>query len=192
MSMIRALVFDCFGVLQLGNRDYLFDKTPVAQHDALRDLNVASDYGFVGYNEYLQQVSEMTGWSPKEIEATFQSAHSRNGALVAEIQKLRATYKIGLLSNVGQRGMEQFFSVAEREELFDAVVLSSDVAAVKPHPEMYEVIAHKLDVAADECIMIDDVADNVAGAIAVGMRGIQFRSTTQVLNDIQAVIREEG
>lgn len=188
--MIKALIFDCFGVLQLGNRSYLFDKTSPENHARLHDLNVASDYGFVSYDEYLEQVSEMTGWSPSALEATFRSSHWRNDELIAEIRKLRATYKIGLLSNVGHKGMEQFFSLEERAELFDAVVLSSDVAAIKPHPEMYQLIAEKLSVTPADCIMIDDVDDNVRGAEAVGMKGVQFFTTGQTLAAIESIVSE--
>lgn len=187
--MTKALIFDCFGVLYLGSQSYLFDQTPVSQHAVLRDVILASDYGYINHDEFLQQASSLTGRTPQELERAFSSAHQRNDDLLAAIRRFRSDYKIGLLSNVGVHVIERLFTSIERSELFDAVVLSSDVSVVKPHPEMYELIAQKLAVPAKDCIMIDDIEDNVRGAEAVGMKAVQFFTTDQVLQALEELTR---
>lgn len=188
IHMIRALIFDCFGVLYQGSRSHLYDIVPQARHAELIDLNHASDYGFISYTDYLAQVSELSGRPSQQLEREFKKAHRRNDALVQAVKNFKSRYKIGLLSNVGPEVMERLFPASEQAELFDAVVLSCDVASVKPHPEMYEKILEQLDVQPHEAIMIDDIAENVAGARAVGMHGVQFVSTAQGLECVNEII----
>jgi HAD superfamily hydrolase (TIGR01509 family) len=66
--------------------------------------------------------------------------------------------------------IDGLFTPEELESLFDVVVLSSEVGMVKPHPEIYELVAERLGVASGECIMIDDLPTNTAGAEAAGMQ----------------------
>ena len=185
--MISALVFDCFGVLYQGSRQYLFDITPEASHTALQDLNHASDHGFIDYGDYMAQASELTGRPVTELEEIFTREHRRNDELIAYIRTKKTEYKIGLLSNVGPQVMERLFPLEEQAELFDAVVLSCDVTSVKPHPEMYETILERLNVPAGEAVMIDDSRENIVGAEAVGMKGIVFISTDETVRNLETV-----
>ena len=187
--MIRALVFDCFGVLYQGSRNYLFDRTPTAKHDELHDLNVASDYGFVSYNEYVRQASALASLGPDELERIFSAEHQRNEQLVTYVRYARDRgFKTALLSNVGRDVMDRLFAPSEQAELFDAVVLSSDVASIKPHPQMYETVAMRLEVEPEACVMIDDIQTNVDGALAVGMQGVCFVSTEQTICELDALV----
>ena len=186
--MIRALIFDCFGVLYQGSRSYLYDIVPRQRHPELVDLNHASDHGFISYADYLAQASDLSGIPVGKLEAEFKKAHRRNDALVQAVKNFKGTYKIGLLSNVGPEVMERLFPSSEQAELFDAVVLSCDVASVKPHPEMYENIIERLDIQPHEAVMIDDIDENVAGARAVGLHGVRFVSTEQALEQLNEII----
>lgn len=54
----------------------------------------------------------------------------------------------------------------------DAVVLSGDVGAAKPDARIYRHVAEVLGVDPAQCVMVDDLAVNVRGAVAVGMVGV--------------------
>jgi HAD superfamily hydrolase (TIGR01509 family) len=58
----------------------------------------------------------------------------------------------------------------------DRLFLSYRIGAMKPDAAFYRAILDSLDVSADECVFIDDKHENVAGAEAVGMRGLLFES----------------
>ena len=62
------------------------------------------------------------------------------------------------------------------EGLFDAITVSSEIGLVKPDREIYERSLALLAVNAADVLMIDDQAQNIAGAIAAGMDGVLFRS----------------
>jgi len=54
----------------------------------------------------------------------------------------------------------------------DATILSFEVGAAKPDPEIYGAALRALDVPAADAVFVDDQAGYVEGAIEVGMRGL--------------------
>lgn len=60
-------------------------------------------------------------------------------------------------------------------DLFDAVVISSEVRMRKPEERIYLHALAQLGLTPGECIFIDDLEANVAAAEAVGMTGVHHR-----------------
>jgi putative hydrolase of the HAD superfamily/hydrolase len=102
--------------------------------------------------------------------------------------KLAGEYKIGMLSNINRDWMDTSFPFFESEKLFDELVLSGDVNIIKPDPEIFKLAADRLGVEPNECIMIDDVADNIDGAKLAGMYGIVHTSITQSQSEFDHLI----
>jgi glucose-1-phosphatase len=186
--MIRGIIFDCFGVLYHGSIGHLYELTPKESRTELANLSLSSDYGYISRQDFIEQVAELTGKTTKEIERIMQSDHIRNQALVDYIRSLRPAYKIALLSNIGRGVMNRLFTQAELEELFDVVVLSSDVGMIKPDPDIFKFTADKLGVLPEECLMVDDVDDNIEGANSTDMQGVVFTTTGEFLSEIGAIL----
>lgn len=189
--MIRAIIFDCFGVLYLNAVEHFYEHH-VPEYDRLRpqllELNRASDIGLLDQATFNQEVATLTGLELSFVAARIQGIHERNDKLLAYAQRLRPVYKVGLLSNIGAGAIDGFFNAAERQSLFDDVVLSSDVGVVKPSPEIYELMAVKLGVLPEECVMIDDVEVNISGAKRAGMQGIIYTSYEQTVRALSEVV----
>lgn len=186
--MIRGIIFDCFGVLYQGSIEHLYELTPPQNRRALMDLSKSSDYGYMSYDEYMRQVGDLTGKTKAEIEQIVSADHIRNEAMVAYVRSLAGQYKRALLSNVGRHLIDRLFTPEELSELFDSVVLSSEVGMIKPHPEIYELTAQRLQLLTRECLMIDDMAANIEGAQAVGMEGVIFTTTQETVAAITPVL----
>jgi putative hydrolase of the HAD superfamily len=62
------------------------------------------------------------------------------------------------------------------EPLFDEMVISGHVGLRKPDPDIYLLAAERIGVPPQDCVFVDDFPSNIAGAEAVGMRGILHRS----------------
>lgn len=178
--MIRGIIFDCFGVLYRGSLTHLSELAAPEDRQAVYDLSHASDYGYISHDDYFRQLAQLVDKSPQEVEDIIRERHIRNEDMVALVRELRREYKVALLSNVGQGVMNELFSPAEQKELFDTVVLSSDVGMVKPHPEIYEYAVRQLELLPEECVMIDDLPVNIEGAERVGMIGIVYTATPQL------------
>lgn len=193
--MITAVIFDCFGVLYLDASKHFYEHH-IPQYEKLwpqlMELNKQSDYGLITQDELVDGVVELTGAERDFVADNIRGVHQRNEKLLEFAESLRPKYKLGMLSNIGPGAMDSFFSPRERDELFDAVILSGDVGVVKPNPAIYELMAEQLSVSTRECVMIDDIEDNCAGADAAGMRAIHYRSNPQVKRDLAELLEETG
>ena len=95
---------------------------------------------------------------------------------VATLGRVRdAGLRIGLLSNTWWAAAWHDADLATHglAPLIDVVVYTSDLLHSKPHPSVFLDLAHRLEVEPAACVMVGDrPADDVAGALAAGMRGV--------------------
>jgi putative hydrolase of the HAD superfamily len=187
--VIRGIIFDVFGVLYHGSLGYLREIAPAEHLDELNDISHSYDYGYISQSDYFRQVGQLLGKSAGEIAAVCREQHVRNEALVTYVHTLRPAYKTAILSNIGRGFVDELFTKSEASSLFDAEILSSEVGLTKPSPEIYRLAASRLGLDPAECVMIDDIPDNVDGAMAVGMRGIVYQSLAQMDKELSALLR---
>ena len=74
-------------------------------------------------------------------------------------------------------------------ELFDAVVISAEVGLHKPQPEIYLLASKRLGVEPEQCVFIDDLRENCAGAEAVGMTAILHRGVAASVARLEELLR---
>ena len=93
-------------------------------------------------------------------------------------------YRLAVLSNmpfdIGRYIRREFAWL----ELFEEVTFSCEVGVIKPEPAIYAHALRRLGLAASECLFVDDTEANVAGARAVGLPAVCFRS----LADLDAAL----
>jgi putative hydrolase of the HAD superfamily len=73
-------------------------------------------------------------------------------------------------------------------ELFDAVVISSEVNLRKPDADIYLLTAQRLGVGPEQCVFVDDLEPNVRGAEAVGMVGVHHVAAAQTLDRLEGLL----
>jgi putative hydrolase of the HAD superfamily len=104
------------------------------------------------------------------------------------IPRLKANgYRLVLASNTNaahyERYREQFQDLLAH---FDAVAVSHEAGARKPHPRFFE-YAHELaGCAKDECLFVDDLLDNVTAAREFGWRAIHFTRFDDLVRELRA------
>jgi putative hydrolase of the HAD superfamily len=190
--VIRGIIFDCFGVLYQGSLGYLRELTPPEHMQELNDLSHASDYGYITHDDYFTQVGAIIGRPPKEVAKIIAAKHVRNEEMFMYVRELREQYKTAFLSNVGRGVVQELFTSAELSELFDVETLSSEVSMVKPNPEIYEYTAAQLGLASYECVMIDDIAENIIGARSTGMQGIVYKDITHCKQELTKLLDQNN
>lgn len=189
--MIRAVIFDCFGVLYTDGKSQIIDRCPDENKQALSDLFMQADYGFVSGDEFSIEAARLLNIDISVLKKMMNGMYSRNELLIDRIRLYKQKFKIGLLSNTSEQLFNDLFSQAEQEELFDTVVLSSKVGIIKPSKDIYSLILSKLGVNPEESVMIDDVERNVQGARDSGMHGIRFETTPQLFDDLELLVAQE-
>lgn len=190
--MIKAIIFDCFGVL-LGNAYKIHlaevDREDPARAQEIRAINHASDMGILSREETANHISALFGMDPEEFLEEQNQMEVPNEGLLDFIATLRPKYKIGMLSNINSRERLSIrFTDNQLNTHFDTIVASGDEGFVKPQPEIYHIAAVRLGVQPHECLFIDDIAEFCQGAREVGMQAIQFESNEQVIAEITALI----
>lgn len=185
--MIRAVIFDCFGVLYGGSLTLLASMAPDDRREEVYDINSQKDYGYISYDEYLVATAEAVGKTPEEVETIINTKHVRNTDLAQYVKQLKqqGTYKTALLSNMGEKTYEALFP--DGRDMFDEVLLSFEEGIAKPNPEIFHMMADRLGLKPEECVMIDDLATNCEGAEIAGMASIQHitnQSTEETLQKL--------
>ncbi len=110
----------------------------------------------------------------------FAAGITRNEAALAYALELQARpdLTIGVISNTNAAHVLRLDEdVPELDEL-DLVMYSNEVGLLKPDPAIFELALELLDVAADQAIFVDDLAENTAAAQAMGMAGIVHHDWT--------------
>ncbi|MDQ3123101.1 MAG: HAD-IA family hydrolase [bacterium] len=184
--MIKAIIFDCFGVLAEDGwlpfkRKYVGGNEDLAQ--AAADLGKQNEYGLITNDEYYDLASRLL----KVDETVLRGALGKkvpNEELFEFINiKLKPHYKIGLLSNANYDVLIDLFTT-EQAGVFNASVMSFKDKLIKPDPRMFQLIAERLDVELEECVLIDDVERYCVAAEAVGMSSILYENPTQAMRQI--------
>lgn len=190
--MIKAIIFDCFGVFYVDPVfAYMRDPiTPPEKAEALHNLDKQAARGVLHKQGFVEQASALLGITPEAAEQRFFQSKGRDERLVDLVRQLRQHYKIGLLSNIGADMMDGFFSPSEREELFDAAILSGEVKMAKPDKEIFELACHRLGVKLNEAVMIDDQQSTCDIVKTYGMQSICYMEFDQMLSELRDILEE--
>jgi putative hydrolase of the HAD superfamily len=115
------------------------------------------------------------------------SAYSNSLSVGADVEAalagLRADgYRMGLVSNISLRAdlMQGDLTALGLDPFLDATVFSSEVGIRKPDPRIFREALARLGAEPGSTVFVGDrLVDDVSGARAVGMRGVQTRQFRQ-------------
>ena len=90
------------------------------------------------------------------------------------IRSLAKDYKLGIVSNRRQVGIERYFTFAKTKQYFTVVIGCDASQNHKPHPEPLLLAAKRLRVKAYECVYVGDSKTDIEAGIAAGMKTLLF------------------
>lgn len=189
--MVKAVIFDCFGVLTTDGwkqvREEFFAQDKELLHHSL-DIDRAVNVGMMDYDEFLGEISKMSGLSIDEARARMNGS-APNKILFDYIRdELKGKFKIGMLSNAADNWLTDLFEPWQIE-LFDEIVLSYEVGTTKPDPVIYQMMLQRLGVMADESIFIDDSERYCTAAEEQSMKAIWHQDTHDTIAKIKELTR---
>jgi FMN phosphatase YigB (HAD superfamily) len=197
---IKTIVFDFGKVVSLfdhrltTNRLAAHTQLPVDELHALlfgRQFEEEYESGKLSTPEFWRLARESCGLTcPEEV---FRSAWADifwpNPDVCSLIPKLKPHYRLLLASNTNELHALQFMrQFSETLRHFDALVLSHQIGVRKPRAEFFEHCRKLAECAAAQCLFIDDLPANVAGAVACGWNGITYTD----INDLTARLTALG
>ena len=186
------LIFDFGGVLIDWNPHYVYD--PYFGDRAKADwflTNICTmewngevDAGKPMAEATAELVARFPEWK-KEIEMYFGRWIEMIGKAIPGMYELLLELKARghRLFGLSNWSAETFVQIKEdfpALKLLDGMVVSGYVKCLKPSPEIYRILLDRYSLQASDCVFIDDNAANVAGAEAVGIRGILFTGASDL------------
>ena len=187
--MIKTIVFDFGKVIGFFDHrratDYLARHCDLTSEAILAsmlatDLEDAYESGRLTSEEFLRHVRQLCGvrCGDEEMGRAYADIFWPNEPVCALIPQLRPQYRLLLGSNTTELHALQFKrQFAEVFRYFDHLVLSFEVGVRKPRAGFFEYCLRLAACEPAECLFIDDLPANVAGARALGWHGIVYTST---------------
>src|SRR6266566_596734 len=199
--VIRAVVFDIGGVLEITPRTGWVEKweiqlhlKPGELHERLMDVWRDGSSGTISEEEVeksVGEIMEMDQWQVAALMADLWEEYlgELNVELAAYFASLRPRYQTAILSNsfVGARDKEQ--DRYQFAELCDLLMYSHEEGIAKPERRIFELTCERLGVQPAEVVFLDDVEANIAAAREFGMQAILFRETQEAIGAIQACLQ---
>ncbi len=192
--MIKAIIFDCFGVVLTDAlqeiRAELARRDPAAAQE-VRDIIAANNRGLMQPEESNARIAALLGTDSAALRSQVKAGEVRNKKLLAYILELRKTYKTAMLSNVAVSSLNRRFPEDELLEYFDEVVASAEIGYIKPAHEAYEITAERLGVKLEECVFTDDRPEFCMAAVATGMQAVVYTDFMQFHHDLSGLLSIE-
>ena len=186
MTQIKNIVFDFGGVLVDWNPRYLYDKYFGDEQQAQWFLDNICLYSWNlqmdGGKPFAEGVAELQAEHPEWAEA-IGIYHTRwvemmGGEVEGTADVLRRLKENGYgIYGLTNWSAETFPLIRDTYSVFgefDGIVVSGEEHLLKPNAAIYHCLFERYNLQPEESIFIDDNADNVAAAKAVGMESVRF------------------
>ncbi len=188
--MIKAVIFDCFGVLArdgwipyrakyFGDNKDLFDQVSSLQKQV--------DVGIVSFEDFTETISQISGVDVLTTRQLLKDNVANDDLLGYIRENVKPKYRLGMLSNAGANWLGRIFK-SDDVKMFDEIVLSFQTGFVKPDPRAYQAILDKLGLQADECVFVDDVESYVTAAREIGMQAVWYKDFEQTRDDLNKIL----
>jgi putative hydrolase of the HAD superfamily len=176
--MIKAILFDCFGVLVgkgFGDIYAIAGGDPVKDESFLDDILSKSNSGEITSDDFGLAIAERLNISITEYRKIVDHEEKPNLPLFQYIHdELKPEYKIAMVSNVNHGVIERKIPNNLRE-LFDVEILSAEVGYLKPNPMIFKIATQKLNVRYEEAVFVDDIERFTLAASGLGLRTILYK-----------------
>lgn len=194
-NKITTVIFDCFGVVCAPVLSGWY-RTQSAKTGFV-DLNLRAvltqfDLGILSEDDIVEYFLKYEGVdSTKEKLRDELDAYMKLDAdLMDNIKKLKQDgFKTALLSNGNHAFFERkiYPTHPEFKELFDDIVISSEVGMVKPNAGIYLLSLERIQSKAEESLFIDDRKENVDSATILGMSGFLYTDNSSFSNYLETI-----
>lgn len=99
-----------------------------------------------------------------------------------------AGYDLYLLSNANSR-YDAFAPEIDSLKFFKGITISAELHLLKPEPEIYDRFCEIHDLIPGECVFIDDMVENVEGAIRCGWHAYCFKDAASLAIDLERLLK---
>ena len=192
---IRGIVFDFGGVIHSFDTAIFFGRLQDRTAKPLEEMAFlvagsglprSYESGEITSGEFFRGVAGLCGLyiTEEEFLSAFVDMFTPIEPTIRLIRGLSRSYRLGLLSNTNEWHFEHHIRAVDIFPLFDAVTLSYKVKAMNPAEPIYRDSLRKIGLPPGECVFIDDLEENVAGAQRLGIRAIHYTGHERLVSSL--------
>ncbi len=140
--------------------------------------------------EFFTRLEPHVGAPLAEFADVYWSHLQPNPPMIELMAELRAPrgYRMALLTNNVREWEPRWRAMFPVDEIFELVVDSSAVGLRKPDAEIYQLTVKRLDLPAESCLFVDDLAHNCAAARKLGMNAVHFQTNERARAEIERAL----
>jgi putative hydrolase of the HAD superfamily len=180
-----VLVFDVGGIFILHDNERLFRKlaascTAAEAVDRIREAAMDSDITTGArpvrevYDEFVAELGYARDW--QGFLGDWSSHFSVDHAMLALLATLTQTYRVLLFSNTNREHWEHVTLLADGALGRYEAYLSHEIGDMKPRASAFQIVASRAGITPQTALFVDDLAENVAAARALGFHGHIYKS----------------
>lgn len=195
-ASVKAVFFDFDGVLTrdktgtLTTLRYLSRRTGIAYEqllNAFKPYNKDLNLGKVTHDEIWPDICGALSFQIDRslLRYAFESTPI-NGAVFELARQLRQHYRVGMITDNKKDRIDHLKNYFGLTALFDPIVVSAEVGSSKETALIFERALACLGIDPNQSLFIDNTAENLVTASALGMKTVYFDDEE---NDVQALCR---
>lgn len=196
---MHTLVFDFGNVLgyfdhRIAVRQFVrrCDLDEDACYAAVYDTALEDDFeaGRIGADEFVRRSCAAINYrgTADQFRGAFRDIFRPNAAVCELVPRLAKRHRLVLASNTNELHSAHFRETfADVLRHFSALGLSHEAGARKPDRRFFQHCQSLAGCSPQECLFIDDLADNVAGAQAFGWQAIQYANHSVFLAQLAKI-----
>jgi FMN phosphatase YigB (HAD superfamily) len=170
------------------------DSSDVGRDELLELMEKPGGYrdlerGAITFHEFYDYVREATGYSGslREFEATWSDFFDGPvEGIEGLLERVRLEYRVAYISNsneVHAALIPRTFAALFREN--EPFFFSHEFYCAKPDPQFFQAVMEMLGAAAEECVVLDDLIENVVAARSLGIAAVQFTTVPAVTEELE-------
>jgi len=133
--------------------------------------------------EYMRLYSCFIGLKqplPKEVFDAVREAETISSSVVKMLKELKRKYRLAIVANNVTKFVDKGLERYKIKNLFDAVIVSSDVGIRKPDPRIFTYALRKLNVEPEQCVFVsDELNDDLGGAKVLGIKTVWIKNSEE-------------
>lgn len=182
----KAVIFDFFGVVCAPVGIQWFERyLPEPEATAIEhSILVQADLGCKSADEVYREAGSPFNVPAEAVHDEWNNLAMIDKHMVHIITSLKPTYHTALCSNAFSDFIRPVLVKNGLDQMFDTIVISSDIKIAKPDPRIFEHTLAQMGIAANESIFIDDNETNVYAARSVGITGVHFTSPAELEREL--------
>jgi len=153
------------------------------------EITRAFEKGEVSSREFYNRAAELLGIKLpyRDFVDIWNDIFWEDEEMCALARQLKRSYKLFLLSNVNRLHFEYIRKKFDIIKIFDEVILSYLVGAIKPDKEIFEYVVKLAGGDRSKILYIDDRSDLIREAVILGIDSIRFEGVDKLKSDMKEI-----